>query len=80
MPLHKTHTVNVVSLVAILCAFSFLGCSKNSDVTELHVKSAAAGERDVAIRTAFADPVTKTFTDTTGKMTTAVVYNIHVAN
>jgi len=70
----------LTSLFVIILALFLFGCSKNGGVTELHVKSAAAGERDVAIKTAFADPVTKTFTDTTGKMTTAVVYNMHVAN
>lgn len=58
----------------------FAGCSKSGGSNTLHVKSAAAGEKDVAIKSVFADPVTKTFTDASGKMTTAVVYNIHVAN
>lgn len=80
MPLPKTHTVNLVLLLVILCTASFLGCNKSSGGNDLHVKSAAAGEKDVATKSAFADPVTKTFTDLTGKMTTAVVYNVHAAN
>jgi len=70
----------LTSLLVIIFALFLFGCSKNAGTSELHVKSAAAGERDVTIKTAFADPVTKTFTDTTGKMTTAVVYNLNVAN
>lgn len=79
MPLHKIRHRNFVFLIIAFVVLSF-GCSNGGGGTELHVRSAAAGERDVPIKTAFADPVTKTFTDTTGKMTTAVVYNIHVAN
>ena len=79
MLLHKTRKVNLVTLL-IVCALSLLACSKNGGGNDLHVKSAAAGEKDVAIKTAFADPVTKSFTDTSGKLTTAVVYNIHAAN
>lgn len=79
MLLHKTRKVNLVTLL-IVCALSLLACSKNGGGNDLHVKSAAAGEKDVAIKTAFGDPVTKSFTDTSGKLTTAVVYNIHAAN
>ena len=79
MPLNKTRKANLVTL-AIVCAFSLLACSKSGGGNELHVKSAAAGEKDLAVKTAFADPVTKSFTDINGKMTTAVVYNIHAAN
>ena len=79
MLLNKTRKANLVTLV-IVCVLSLLACSKNGGGNDLHVKSAAAGEKDLAIKTAFADPVTKSFTDTSGKITTAVVYNIHAAN
>jgi len=67
-------------VATIVSAFLLIGCANSSGGNELHVKSAAAGDKDVVTKTAFADPVTKTFTDINGKMTTAVVYNIHVAN
>jgi hypothetical protein len=67
-------------LFVIIFALLIVGCSRTGGSTELHVKSAAAGDKDVATKSAFADPVTKTFTDINGKMTTAVVYNIHAAN
>lgn len=70
--------VFALSSVAITLASS--ACSRNGGGNEFHVKSAATGDKDVALKTAFADPVTKSFTDTTGKITTAVVYNIHAAN
>jgi hypothetical protein len=67
-------------LFVIIFALLIVGCSRTGGSTELQVKSAAAGDKDVATKSAFADPVTKTFTDINGKMTTAVVYNIHAAN
>ena len=68
------------ALASVAIALTMCGCNKSSGGNELHVKSAAAGEKDLALKTAFADPVTKSFTDITGKMSTAVVYNIHAAN
>jgi hypothetical protein len=80
MPLHKIRKINRILLSVFASTLTFVGCSQNGGGNGLHVKSAAAGERDVATRSAFADPVTKSFTDTSGKITTAVVYNIHAAN
>lgn len=79
MPLHKIRHRNFAFLIIAFVVFSF-GCSNGGGGNNLHVKSAAAGEKDVAIKTAFADPVTKSFTDTNNKITTAVVYNMHAAN
>ena len=79
MPLNKTRTGTFATL-AIVCTLSLLGCSQSAGGNHLHVKSAAAGDKDIATKSAFADPVTKSFTDTSGKITTAVVYNIHAAN
>ncbi len=75
----RRHFILTPALVGIACVL-FSSCGKSSGGNDLHVKSAAAGEKDLAIKTAFADPVTKSFTDTSGKITTAVVYNIHAAN
>jgi hypothetical protein len=80
MPLHRIRTANLISLFVVVGACFLFGCSQSGGGNNLHVKSAAAGDKDVAIKSVFADPVTKTFTDTSGKMTTAVVYNIHAAN
>ena len=80
MPLQNVRGYHTLLLLAAGAILFLGGCSNSSGGNALHVKSAAAGERDLAIKTAFADPVTKSFTDTSGKMTTAVVYNIHAAN
>jgi hypothetical protein len=69
----------VLALTSVAIALAASGCS-HSGGNGLHVKSAAAGEKDVTIKTAFADPVTKSFTDTSNNITTAGVYNIHAAN
>jgi hypothetical protein len=80
MPRNKARKLNLLLLFVASGALLSTGCGHSSGGNELHVKSAAAGEKDVATKSAFADPVTKSFTDTSGKMTTAVVYNVHAAN
>ncbi|HEV8589486.1 MAG TPA: hypothetical protein VGQ72_11470 [Pyrinomonadaceae bacterium] len=79
MSRHESHKANFIFLAATVCALLFLACSKTGG-NSIHVKSPAVGDKDIAIKSAFADPVTKTFTDITGKMSTAVVYNLHAAN
>ena len=67
-----------IFLVTVSALLVF-GCSKGGS-NGLHVKSPATGEKDLATKAGFADPVTKTFTDINQKMTTAVVYNVYAAN
>lgn len=64
---------------ALSCVMLIAGCGKGGG-SGLHVKSPATGEKDVTVKSGFAFAVTKTFTDTTGKMTTAASYNVYVAN
>jgi hypothetical protein len=45
----------------------------------LYVKS-AAGDKDFSEKSGYAFPVTKSFTDTTGKITTAASYRVYAAN
>ncbi|HXT63080.1 MAG TPA: hypothetical protein VN696_08590 [Pyrinomonadaceae bacterium] len=80
MPVNKVRKLNLLLLFVATGMLLCPGCGQSAGGDDLHVKSTAAGEKDVATKSAFADPVTKTFTDTSGKMTTAVVYNIHAAN
>ncbi len=65
--------------VVLLSALTFSGCSKGGGA-DLHVKSTATGEKDVAAKSSYAFAVTKTFTDTSGKMTTASSYRTYVAD
>ncbi|HYX31115.1 MAG TPA: hypothetical protein VE863_21440 [Pyrinomonadaceae bacterium] len=67
----------ISSLLAALLLFG--GCGKTIGGNSLHVK-AGGFDKDLAIKSAYAFPVTKTFTDVNGKMTTASAYNVYLAN
>ena len=69
-----------LAFFALASALFLAGCSKGAGANSLHVKSAATGEKDMAAKSAYAFAVTKTFTDVTGKMSTAATYNVYVAN
>ena len=66
-------------VLTLACALMVSGCSKSGGAG-LHVKSAATGEKDVAAKSSYAFAVTKTFTDASGKMTTASSYRTYVAS
>jgi hypothetical protein len=64
----------------IACAVFLVSCSKGGGGNSVHVKSPATGEKDLAVKSSYTYPVTKTFTDITGKITTAATYNVYAAN
>ena len=66
-------------VLALASALLLAGCGKSGG-SGLHVKSPATGEKDMTVKSGYAFAVTKTFTDTTGKMTTAASYNVYAAN
>jgi len=68
------------ALIALSCVSFLSGCTKDAGGSGLHVKSAATGEKDLAVKSAYAFAVTKSFTDTTGKVTTAPSYRVFAAN
>jgi hypothetical protein len=70
----------ILSLVALAFVLLLSGCSKGSGGNGLHVKSAATGEKDLAVKSSYASAVTKSFTDTTNKITTAPSYRVYAAN
>jgi len=72
--------VSVVSLFAIALALLLAGCGKGVGGSSVHVKSAATGERDFAVKSSYAFAVTKTFTDINGKMSTGSAYYTYAAN
>jgi hypothetical protein len=89
MPRHKTlensfafNRPFIFALVALAlaCALFLTGCGKGAGGSGLHVKSPATGEKDVPVKSAYAFAVTKTFTDTSNKITTASAYNSDAAN
>ena len=69
-----------IAAIAVICALSSFGCGKSAGGNNIHVKSAATGEKDIATKSSYAFAVTKTFTDAAGKMTTASSYRAYVAN
>ena len=68
-----------LSLIALACVF-LSACSNGAGGNGLQIKSAATGEKDLAIKSAYAFAVTKSFTDAMGKITTAPSYRIYAAN
>lgn len=81
MPLHNLlrRLTFALMLTATVSLLLLSGCSKGGG-NGLHVKSPATGDKDVAVKSAYAYAVTKSFTDITGKMTTAATYNFSAAN
>lgn len=75
--LHKSQ----IALCLVLVLLSMVGaCSRTGSSNALQIKSTTTGQKDLAIKSGFAFPVTKTFTDVNGKMTTASAYNVYLAN
>ena len=74
----KKSTISV-SLVMFVVAMLLAGCSKGGG-NDLHVKSPASGDKDLAVKSSYTFPVTKTFTDINQKITTAATYNVYAAN
>ena len=67
-----------LSVLSIIGACHQVG--KSAGGNALHVKSATTGQKNLAIKSGFAFPVTKSFTDVNGKITTASAYNVYLAN
>ena len=84
MPQYKNLNGATLHGAFIVCLFALslallAGCSKNGG-SGLHVKSAATNEKDLPVKSSYSFAVTKTFTDTAGKMTTAPSYRTYVAS
>lgn len=81
--LHPSRRSSISLFVAAIIASALLlsACSKGGGGgNSLHVKSAAAGEKDLAVKSGHTYAVTKSFTDINQKITTATLYNVYVAN
>jgi hypothetical protein len=71
---------STLCLVALASALLLSACGKGAGGSGLHVKSPATGEKDVPVKSSYAYAVTKTFTDTSNKITTASAYRVDAAN
>ena len=69
-----------LGLIALASALLLSACGTGTGGNSLHVKSSAAGEKDVPVKSAYAFAVTKTFTDTSNNITMASAYNVYVSN
>ena len=77
MPSNSSFRNTLFVLIALMFALS--SCSKSGE-NNLHLKSPQTGEKDLAVKSCYAFPVTKSFTDINGAITTAASYNFHAAN
>ncbi len=80
MPPSLSNRRSALACVLITACFVFATACGKSGSAGLHIKSAATGEKDIAVRSSYAFAVTKTFTDVNNKITTASAYNVYVAN
>jgi hypothetical protein len=75
----KRNAIVWLGLVTLLTALFVAACSKSGG-NDLHVKSPAAGDKDVPVKSSYTFAVTKSFTDINQKITTAATYNVYAAN
>jgi hypothetical protein len=84
MPLtfERTFLRQIVFASCLIALALFVGaCGKGGGGgNSLHIKSAATGEKDLAVKSSYSFAVTKTFTDTSNKITAASAYNVYAAN
>lgn len=77
--IRSNRRVRWVWLTAIAGLILTVACSKSGNAG-LQIKSPAIGEKDSPVKSSYAFAVTKSFTDITGKITTAASYRTYVAN
>ena len=80
MPLKFSTPKPIIVCVLVAACTLFASACGKSGSAGLHIKSAATGEKDVALKSSYAFAVTKTFTDASGKMSTAASYRTYAAN
>jgi hypothetical protein len=84
MPPAKSQEMMIRQILFALCLIALAlfvgGCSKGAGGSSLQVKSPATGDKDLPVKSAYAYAVTKSFTDTSNKITTASAYNVYAAN
>jgi hypothetical protein len=76
----RRRIVFTLFLIAVAGVLFLSGCSKGENASGLHIKSPATGEKDLALKSGYAFAVTKSFTDASGKVTTAPSYRVYLAN
>ncbi len=71
-----------IILVSCLLTFAlvFSACSNSPGGGNMLVKSPATGDKELPQKSGYAFAINKSFTDTSGKITTAASYRVYVAN
>ena len=84
MPLTRTLErtfLRQITFASCLIALALcVGCSKGAGGSSMQLKSPATGDKDMPVKSGYAFAVTKTFTDTSNKITAASAYNVYAAN
>ena len=76
----RTFLRQIVFASCLIALALSLGCSKGAGSSSMHLKSPAVGDKEMPVKSGYAFAVTKTFTDTAGKISTAPSYRIYAAN
>ena len=71
---------NILALALIAFALVLSACASKSGGAGLTVKSANTGEKELATKSSYSYAVTKSFTDISGKRSTASAYYVYAAN
>ena len=85
MPLTRTFERTLLRQIVfasclIALAISLGGCGKGAGGSSMQLKSPATSDKDMPVKSGYAFAVTKTFTDTAGKISTAPSYRVYAAN
>jgi hypothetical protein len=80
-PLERTFARRIIFTLCLVALALFVGgCGKGAGGNSMHVKSPAAGDKDMPVKSSYAFAVIKTFTDVSGKISTASAHNVYAAN
>jgi len=77
----KTFLRQIIFTLSLMALAIFVGgCGKSGGGGNMQVKSPATGDKELPQKSGYAFAVIKSFTDTSGKITTAASYRVYVAN
>ena len=79
--LERTFLRQIIFASCLIALAMFVGaCSKGAGGGSMQLKSPATGDKDMPVKSGYAFAVTKTFTDTANKISTAPSYRVYAAN
>lgn len=79
--LERTFLRQIIFASCLIALALFMGaCGKGAGGGSIQLKSPATGDKDMPVKSGYAFAVTKTFTDTANKISTAPSYRVYAAN